>query len=77
MLVRFSTRFGRFGRFSIGFSTGGVSIGVSGMTLGVKLELTFEFNVLLNPELLDSDRVDSISKRYSNRRRATRNIAFV
>jgi len=43
----------------------------------VKLELTFEFDGLLNPDPLDSDRVGSILRRCSNRRRAARKVAFV
>jgi len=78
--IRFSTRFS-IRWFSIGFSTRfsirGVSIGVSGVTSGVKLELTFEFDSLLNPDLLDSDRVGSILRRCSNHRRAARKVAFV
>ena len=34
-------------------------------------------NGLLNPDLLDSDGVDSILRRFSNRRRVALKIAFV
>ena len=64
-------------RFSTGFLIRGVSIGVSGITLGVKLELTFEFNSLLNPNLLDSNKVSSILRRYSNYYRVALKVAFV
>jgi len=59
------------------FSIRGVSIGVSGMTSGVKLELAFEFDSLLNPDLLDSNRVGLIPRRYSNYRRVALKVAFV
>jgi hypothetical protein len=65
------------GRFSIGFSTRGVSIGVSGVTLGVKLELTFEFDNLLNPDLLDSEGAGSILRKYSNCCKVALKVAFV
>jgi hypothetical protein len=45
------------------------------VTLGVKL--IFEFDSLLNPNLLDSDEVGSILRRCSNRRKAARKVAFV
>ena len=47
------------------------------MTLGVKLKLTFEFDNLLNPDSLDSDKVGLIPRRYSNRRRVALKVAFV
>jgi hypothetical protein len=47
------------------------------VTLGVKLELTFEFDGLLNLDLLDSDSIGSILRRCSNRYRVTQKIAFV
>ena len=47
------------------------------MTLGVKLELTFEFDGLLNPDPLDSEGIGSILRRCSNRRRVALKVAFV
>jgi len=57
------------------FSIRGLSARVSRVTLGVKL--IFEFDSLLNLELLDSDEVSSILRKYSNRRIVARKVAFV
>jgi hypothetical protein len=76
MFIWFSVRL-----FSIGFSTrfsiGGVSTGVSGVPMGVKLIVDLGCDSLLNPDPLDSNRAGSISRRYSNRRRVALKVAFV
>jgi hypothetical protein len=82
MFVRFSAGlFSMIGLFSIGFSTGfsigGVSTGVSGVPAGVKPVVDLGCDSLLNPDPLDSDRVGSISRRYSNRYRVALKVAFV
>jgi len=84
---RFSTRSSigfstRRGWFSIGFwtrfSIRGVSTRVSGVPMGVKPTMDLGYNnSLLNPDPLDSDRVGSILRRFSNRRRVALKVAFM
>jgi len=60
------------------FSIRGVSTRVSGVPIRVKPTMNLGYNnSLLNPNLLDSNRVGLILRRFSNRRRVALKVAFV
>jgi len=56
----------------------GVSTRVSGVPIGVNPTIDLGYNnSLLNPDLLDSNRVGLILRRFSNHYRAALKVAFV
>jgi hypothetical protein len=60
------------------FSIRGVSTRVSGVPTGVKPTMDLGYkDDLLNPNPLDSNRVGSILRRYSNRYRVALKVAFM
>ena len=60
------------------FSIRGVSTRVSGVPIGVKPTIDLGYkDSLLNPNLLDSNKVGSILRRYLNYYRVALKVAFV